>query len=140
MSDTLHVILNGQTVTNIVIVDPADTSYIAATGAIDVSAVSPAPGIGWTTTDAGKTFTAPPTPPLPTPTAQQQAQVAVVTLAQALPGHITQAQADATTIAGITAGSPLTAAQVTALTNHANGWVTLLNGLQTLVAAQGIPA
>lgn len=135
-------IVNG-TIENVVLVDTgtaAGAAYIAALPggitAVDITGITPEPGVGWTTSDGGKTFTA---PPAPTPTAAQVAQAQVATLAGSIPGHITQAQTDATTIASITAGSALTAAQVTAMTNHANGWVTLLQSLQALVESMGYP-
>lgn len=72
------------------------------------------------------------------PTAKQAAQTNVVQLYSTIPAQITQAQADATTIATMVAGQPLNAAQITALTNHANGWVNLLQALQSLVVAAGL--
>ena len=138
MAISLYVILNGDTVANTVLVDPTDTAYIQATGAIDVSGIDPEPAVGWTTSDAGKTFTAPPSAPVPAPTPQEVARADLVSLVAAIPGHIAQAQADAATVAGMTAGQPLTATQVGALANHANGWVTLLQALQTLTAAMGV--
>lgn len=124
-------IVNGVVANIAVCDDPAFAQAQGWVGPIDT--ITPHPGIGWTYD--GTNWTAP-TPPPPSP--QQQAQEQVVQLAATIPGHITQAQADAQTIAGIAAGSPLTAEQVTAMINHANGWVSLLQGLQTLLAAQGV--
>lgn len=144
MSAAQHAVISGGTVTNVVLVDgsteegAAFLQALEASGdvVVDISTIDPLPAIGWTTADGGKTFTAPDTPPA-APSAQQQAQAQVVDLVASIPAHIAQAQTDAATVAGITAGQPLTAEQVTALANHANGWVTLLQALQTLTAALG---
>jgi hypothetical protein len=74
----------------------------------------------------------------PAPTAQETAVGQVAELAASIPGHITQATTDAATIGALTAGAALTADQVTALQNQANGWITMLEGLSALVTATGV--
>ncbi len=70
--------------------------------------------------------------------AQQQATQQIQQLAATLPATIAQAQADATTIAAMTAGQPPTAEQIAALARHATGWVQLLDALGTLATATGV--
>lgn len=91
--------------------------------------------IGFTYDATTGTWTA---PVPPAPTAQQTAREQVQQLAATIPTEIANAQADATTIAGMVAGQAPTAAQIAALTRHANGWVTLLDALGTLVTALGM--
>ncbi len=122
-------ITNG-TVTNTVISDP---THAATQGWVLIDGITPQPSIGWGYD--GKTFTA---PPPPTPTPQEAALATVAQLAASLPGHIAQATTDAAAIKTLTAGASLDAAHVTALQNHADGWVTLLGGLQALLQAQGL--
>ena len=72
------------------------------------------------------------------PTAAQTAAAQIQALAATLPATVTQATADAATLAGLTAGQPLTAEQVAAIGRHANGWVQLLEALGALATAAGI--
>ena len=100
---------------------------------IDITSVTPRPGPRWTYD--GTTWTAPPPPP---PSARQLAQAEVAGVAATLPDAIAQAQADASTIAAMTPGSPPTADQIAALARHATGWVALLDALGTLATATGV--
>lgn len=151
MAATPHAVIVDGTVTNVVLVDGGSEDGAAylheltsgGDTVVDITNASPQPGVGWTTSDGGQTFTAA-TVTAQEPSAAEQAQTdaqsQVAELAASIPGHITQAQTDAATIAGLTAGQTLTAEQVTAMQNHANGWVTLLQALQTLTAALGYGA
>ena len=124
-------ITNGK-VTNVSVCDdPSFAEQMGWIGPIDT--VTPEPGVGWSYD--GTTWT-PPTPPPPTP--QQTAREQVRTLAATIPTQISAAQADAHTIASMVAGQAPTAEQIAALTRHANGWVTLLEGLSALVTALGM--
>lgn len=119
-------------VTNVAVCDdPSFAEQMGWIGSIDT--LNPEPGVGWTYD--GTTWT-PPTPPAPTP--QQTAREQLRTLAATIPTQIADAQTDAQTIAGMTAGHAPTAAQIAALTRHANGWVSLLEGLSALVTALGM--
>lgn len=90
---------------------------------------------GYTYDATTDTWTAPVPPP---PTAQQTARTQVQQLAATIPTQVSNAQADASTIAAMTAGQAPNAAQIAALTRHANGWVSLLEGLSALVTALGM--
>jgi hypothetical protein len=123
-------------VTNIVVCD--DLEFATTMKWVDVDAMAPRPGIGWTTADGGQTFDPPVPPPPPAPTVQDQAAVQVQQLADSLPAQITQAQADAQTLSTLAAGQALTADQVAALQRAQQGWVQLLPALQALVTATGL--
>lgn len=123
-------IVNG-VVANVAVCD--DPAFATAQGWHDIDTLDPQPGVGWAYD--GTTWT-PPTPP--PPTAQQTARTQVQQLAATIPTEIANAQADATTIAGMVAGQAPTSAQIAALTRHANGWVTLLEALGALVTALGM--
>jgi hypothetical protein len=88
--------------------------------------ITPQPEVGWAYD--GTTWT---------PSAAYQARQQLGPFIQAIPGYITQAQADLTTMQGLQAGQPLTAAQVAVLNNWAKGWVTLLQALQVLMTSMG---
>ena len=104
-------------------------------GWVEVTSVSPPPSIGWIHDVTTSVWSAPPPAALST---RQIAKGTVQTLAATLPAQLTQAQTDATTIAGMVAGQPLTAEQVTAIQRHAAGWPQLLEALGAIVTAAGL--
>ena len=154
MAETLYAAITASgTVERVIVADPnaadlqAVLTAVTPTGgnAIDVTAVSPQPGAGWAYTAAEPASGATPatlaiwTPPTPpAATAAQTATTQIQALAETLPATVTQATADAATLAGLTAGQPLTAEQVAAIGRHANGWVQLLDALGALATATGI--
>lgn len=133
--------LDGDLISNITVCD--DPQHATAMGWVDIDGQIPMPAIGWSTSDGGQTFTAPPPepllpPPVVSPQQQEQAVANVQQLAASLPAQITQAQADATTLSGLVAGQALTAEQVAALQRAQQGWTQLLPALQSLVTAAGL--
>ena len=124
-----YAIIESDLVTNIA---EAEVSYAETKGWI---AAPDNVGIGFTYDATAGTWTAPIPPP---PTAQQTARTQVQQLAATIPTEIANAKTDASTIAAMVAGQPPTAAQIAALTRHANGWVTLLEALSALVTALGM--
>lgn len=106
----------------------------------DITAVTPLPSMGWSWGPKG--YTAPAQPVLPTPSAaevaRESAKKNVKDLFTAIPQDIVQAQADAQTISEISLNQNLNSAQIKALINHANGWVSILQALEALVVSLGL--
>ena len=122
-----------KTIVNLVLAEADVATKLGLYG--PVTTLDPVPGPGWTTTATRKNWTPP--PPLP-PTPRVTATNAVKGLFSIIDTKIASATSDAKIIAGIKAGTPLTATEVAALQRHAVGWVTLLKGLKALTVATGI--
>jgi hypothetical protein len=139
------VIVNGA-VDNIVVVDTTTEDGQAFEEAVteagqtivDISAITPQPGIGWTTTDGGKTFTAPAPAPAPAPSPQAQAAEELQQMASAdIPAFTAQITADANTITSTGWGSLTAANQQAILLRIVNGFSSVIAAIQTHAVATG---
>lgn len=98
---------------------------------VDITNITPQPGVGWTTPDGGTTWNKP--PPGSLLAAQASALPIVQQMAGTLAAQLAQAQADAATIQAWTPDPTVIPANVLAIfQRNQEGWVTLLEGLGNL--------
>ena len=121
---SLYAIVQNGVCEGLIVCDATFAQQNSYVGPLDNLTTIPAPG--WTYN--GTTWA---------PSAQVTAQSTLNQLKQTLAGHLTQAEADLTTLQTWQAGTAPSAAHLQVLLNCQNGWISLLEGLQVLVSALG---